>query len=48
VSFIVEQFQEELMEVEANAYAELVKLGRLKEELSPTLEAALQEEGNQA
>ncbi|MBE9180856.1 Na+/H+ antiporter [Oculatella sp. LEGE 06141] len=40
--FAVEQFQSELLAIEADTYAELVRLGRLNRELSPFLQTALE------
>jgi CPA1 family monovalent cation:H+ antiporter len=39
--FATEQLKEELLAVEAEAYAEMVRVGRLNQELSPLLETAL-------
>ncbi|MEB3829917.1 cation:proton antiporter [Phormidium sp. CCY1219] len=43
--FAREQFKEELLAIEADTYAELVRAGRLTKELAPFLQEVLQEEG---
>jgi CPA1 family monovalent cation:H+ antiporter len=40
-SFAVEQMQEELLAIEADTYAELIRAGQLKEEMAPLLESVL-------
>lgn len=51
-SFAVEQLREELLAIEADTYAELIRAGQLKEEMAPLLESVLVEqvpsEGNAA
>ncbi len=42
LDYIAEQFQEELAGVEANTYAELVRSGRLKQELTPLMDLVLE------
>lgn len=43
-SFITEQLRDELLAIEANTYAELVRAGQLDQELAPLLQSALNTE----
>lgn len=43
-SFAIEQMQEELLAIEADTYAELIRAGQLKEEMAPLLESVLVEQ----
>lgn len=45
-NFITEQFRQELLAIEADAYAEFVRVGRLNRELAPLLGKILAENGN--
>jgi CPA1 family monovalent cation:H+ antiporter len=45
-SFTTEQFRQELLAIEAETYAELVRSGQLNRELAPLLRTVLQENGD--
>ncbi|UBF30686.1 sodium:proton antiporter (plasmid) [Kovacikia minuta CCNUW1] len=45
--FVVEQFREELLAIEATTYAELVRAGRLNQELAPLLQTVLTDDRDQ-
>jgi len=44
---VVEQLREELLAIEATTYAELVRAGRLNQELAPLLQTVLADDGDQ-
>ena len=47
-TLIMEQFREELLAIEATTYAELVRAGRLNQELAPLLQTVLADDRDQA